>query len=83
MVDLAMMWSRGGIEDNKLSLEKLAEAGVVYFTRKYGYPPTKIEYCAADGKLEIQDILCVPLTKDIYPGILKFYPAVDRKGKVS
>lgn len=55
MIDnLAMMWSRGGHEDDKLTWQQIAEKGVIYFTKKYGYAPTRIEYSSIDGDINIE-----------------------------
>lgn len=72
---VGMMW---GDKSSKETMQEFALRGVEYFTKKYGYPPTMLEYRIEDGKIDIPNVECMGVTSNAQRGHILFYPAEDR-----
>jgi hypothetical protein len=60
----------------KQTYQEFVASGVARFVKKFGYPPTLIEYSIEDEELDIPDVKCVPLIS-VSKGTVRIYPATE------
>jgi hypothetical protein len=62
----------------KQTYQEFVADGVARFVRKFGYPPTLIEYSTEDETLNIPDVKCVHLTS-VLKNTIRIYPAMETR----